>query len=71
MNGNDFQKGVFMKIGEIAVAIAKKEGHKSQARIGDIREVLAILADMSYESQEPLQAIMKLGIERYKRRKKS
>ena len=57
-----------MKIGQVASAIAKKEGHKSQARIGDIREMLAVLADMSYDSPEPLQAIIKLGIARNKRK---
>lgn len=59
-----------MQIKEIASQIAKREGHKSQARIGDIREILGVLADMSYESQEPLKAIIQLGIARAKRRKK-
>jgi len=58
-----------MKVNEIASAIAKKEGHKSQSRIGDIREILAIIADMSYESEEPLKAIIQLGIARAKRKK--
>lgn len=60
-----------MNIREIASAIAKAEGHKSQSRIGDIREILAILADMSYKSPEPLQAIVALGIARAKRKKKA
>lgn len=60
-----------MKIGELASLIAKKEGHKSEARIGDIREVLGILADMSYASQEPITAIVQLGIARAKRKKKN
>lgn len=60
-----------MKIGKLASDIAKKEGHKSQARIGDIREILAILADMSYASPEPLSCIVQLGIARAKRRKKT
>ena len=60
-----------MQIGQLASKIAKLEGHKSQARIGDIREVLSILADMSYNSPEPIQAIIKLGIARAKRKKKS
>lgn len=59
-----------MKVNEIASAIAKREGHKSQARIGDVREILSILADMSYDSEEPLKAIIALGIARAKRRKK-
>lgn len=60
-----------MQIKEIASAIAKAEGHKSQSRIGDIREILAILADMSYQSEEPLKAIIALGIARAKRKKKA
>lgn len=58
-----------MKVGELASLIAKKEGHKSQARIGDIREILSILSDMSYQSAEPIQAIIQLGIARAKRKK--
>lgn len=34
----------------LASAIAKKEGKKSQARIGDIREILSILSDIHYYS---------------------
>ena len=60
-----------MQVREIASAIAKKEGHKSQARIGDIREILSILADMSYESEEPLKALIALGISRAKRKRKA
>lgn len=58
-----------MKVGQLASVIAKKEGHKSQARIGDIREILSILADLSYDSPDPLSAITKLGIERAKRKR--
>lgn len=58
-----------MKMSLIASKIAKIEGHKSQARIGDIREILSILADMSYESEEPLKAIIQLGISRAKKKK--
>lgn len=56
---------------ELASKIAKIEGHKSQSRIGDIREVISILADLSYQSEETVQAIIKLGIARAKRRKKA
>ena len=55
----------------LASKIAKIEGHKSQARIGDIREIISILADLSYQSEEAIQAIIKLGIARAKRRKKA
>lgn len=60
-----------MKVGQLASIIAKKEGHKSQTRIGDIREILAILADLSYNSPDAVACITKLGIERAKRKKKS
>lgn len=56
---------------ELASKIAKIEGHKSQSRIGDIREMISILADLSYQSEEPIQAIIKLGIARAKRLKKA
>lgn len=58
-----------MNVRELASKIAKIEGHKSQSRIGDIRELISILADLSYESNEPIQAIIKLGIARAKRKK--
>ncbi|AEG42306.1 hypothetical protein BdPhPhi1402_gp09 [Bdellovibrio phage phi1402] len=60
-----------MKIGQLAALIAKKEGHKSESRIGDIREVLAILSDLSYGSPEPLNAIVKNGIARAKKKSKN
>lgn len=34
----------------LASIIAKKEGKKSQVRIGDIREILSILSDMVFSS---------------------
>lgn len=58
-----------MNVRELASKIAKIEGHKSQSRIGDIREIISILADLSYQSEEPIQAIVKLGIARAKRLK--
>lgn len=59
-----------MKPAELASAIAKIEGHKSQSRIGDIREILAIIADMSYKSPDAIKTIVSLGISRAKRKKK-
>lgn len=38
-----------MTLRELASAIAKKEGKKSEARIGDIREILKILTDDAVE----------------------
>lgn len=61
--------GGAMTIKDLASLIAKKEGHKSQSRIGDIREILSILADLSYSSPDPVQAIVQLGISRAKKKK--
>lgn len=45
-----------MTLNKLASAIAKREGKRSQARIGDIREVLGILADMVFACEcEPAQ----------------
>lgn len=51
MHGRDLKKifGDKMTIRKLASVIAKREGKKSQARIGDIREILSILSDMWYE----------------------
>lgn len=58
-----------MKVGELASKICKIEGHKSQSRIGDVREILGILADMTYQSPEAVQCLIQSGIARAKRRK--
>lgn len=59
-----------MKPRQIAEQLAKREGHKSQARMGDLYEVVGLLADMMYESAEVVPALVKLGIDRAKRKKK-
>lgn len=38
-----------MTLRKIASEICKREGKKSQARIGDVREILGILSDIVYE----------------------
>lgn len=38
-----------MTLNNLASAIAKKEGKKSQVKIGDVREILAILSDMIHD----------------------
>lgn len=60
-----------MQVRDLASAIAKKEGNKSESRIGDIREIISIMADMSYADAEVIQVIIKLGIARSKRKKKN
>ena len=58
-------------VSELASAIAKIEGHKSQSRIGDIREIIGILADMSYQSSDVIRLIVDSGIKRSKRKKRA
>lgn len=60
-----------MNIRQLASEVAKIEGKKSQARIGDIREILSIIADLSVKSPEVIPAIANLGISRAKRKKKN
>lgn len=38
-----------MTIRKLASEIAKREGKKSQARIGDIREILSILGEIMFQ----------------------
>lgn len=59
-----------MKVNQLASIIAKVEGHKSQARIGDIREIVSIIADLSYNNPDVMPVIVKLGISRAKRKSK-
>jgi hypothetical protein len=60
-----------MKIKEIVSEIAKREGKKSQVKVGDVREVIGHLADMFQESgSDVIQALITLGVNR-KRRKKA
>jgi hypothetical protein len=39
----------------LASEVCKREGKKSQARIGDVREILGILSDILYAQDEPLE----------------
>lgn len=59
-----------MKIGQLSVNVAKKEGHKSQARIFDIREILGIVSDMMYDDPAVQVCLQQNGIRRAKLRKK-
>lgn len=59
-----------MKPTELASLVAKKEGHKSQARIGDVREIISIVADLMYSNADAAACMINLGIARAKRKKK-
>jgi hypothetical protein len=60
-----------MTINKLASLIAKKEGKKTQARIGEVREILGILSDMIYEGAEPIcVSLYNNGEKRAKKKKK-
>ena len=64
-----------MTISKLASEIAKREGKKSQARIGDIREILGVLTDIFHEQQPmefglTLAVLVQAGARRNKGRKK-
>lgn len=40
---------------ELASMIAEREGKKSQVKIGDIREILAIIKKVAWETQEEVE----------------
>lgn len=58
-------------IKSLANEIAKREGKKTQARIGEVREILGLLCDMIQEDESPLEGIFKvLFVNGQKRAKK-
>lgn len=61
-----------MTIKTLASKIAKLEGKKSEARIGDIREILGILSDVFYEdfNSRTYLALFKNGEKRAKKKPK-
>lgn len=59
-----------MTLNKLASAIAKREGKKSQAHIGDIREILGIISDMFYADPMLLRTFYRAGFKRSKGKKK-
>ena len=61
-----------MTLNKLASQIAKREGKKSQARIGDIREILGIFADIMHEDEtcDVANSFHKIGVQRAKRKSK-
>ena len=55
---------------ELYSAIAKREGKKSQVKIGDIREIIAILSDLMIKHPSIHALLTKNGERRAKKRKK-
>jgi hypothetical protein len=56
-----------MTIKKLASLIAKKEGKKKQARIGDIREILSILSDLCVKDSGVVIALINNGYRRSKK----
>lgn len=66
------QKGVRelqREMQELASEITYLEGKQSQARIGDIREILGLLSDILWECPEWSEVLQANGERRAKRRK--
>lgn len=42
-----------MTVQEIIKRIAKREGKKHEASVGDVREIVAIVADIIFEDSDP------------------
>ena len=59
-----------MKPRQLSSLVARKEGHKSEARIYDINEIIGIIADEGYKDRAVIDCLVDLGIARFKRRKK-
>lgn len=64
-----------MTVAKIASELAKREGKKSQARIGDIREILKLLVEMEVEallapSDSPLQALTDRAFKKFQKKSK-
>lgn len=60
-----------MTIKTLATEIAKREGKKSQARIGEVREILGLLSDFFYENSTELSTVLyNNGFKRSRKAKK-
>lgn len=59
-----------MSIKALVSAIAAVEGKKSQASIGDIREIVAIIADMIGDDPEILYILDRYAADRKRKRKR-
>jgi hypothetical protein len=62
-------------LNQLASDIAKLEGKKSQARIGDIREILKLIVDMSVEKMDdlngnPLLVLQHLALTKFHKKNK-
>lgn len=57
-----------MTMKQLATEVAKREGHKSESRIGDIREVLAIVSEVLASNDVALTSLLANGKRRNKKK---
>jgi hypothetical protein len=57
-----------MNIKEIVKEIAEREGKTKEVSIGNIREILGIVADLLYVDDDTVIAVLSLGKRRYIKR---
>lgn len=60
----------FTSIKSVASYVAKKEGKKSQVKIGDVREILTILSKLFMTNTEVITLLVKNGKRIEKAKKK-
>jgi hypothetical protein len=58
------------RLQKLASKIAKREGKRSQARIGDIREILGILSDVMHSCPQTYQTLAVAGFKRAQKKAK-
>ena len=56
-----------MKINKLCSLIAKREGKKHQATIGDVREIVGIVSDVIWTSTDTLAELLANGKRRAKK----
>jgi hypothetical protein len=54
-----------MTLKDLATLVAETEGRKSQATIGDIREVISIISDLIFTDPEIIESLRKNGERRF------
>jgi hypothetical protein len=57
-------------IRELVSEIAKREGKRSQAKIGEVREIVGCMSDLLYEMPGVYQLLAVNGVKRAKKKKK-
>lgn len=58
------------KINDVASAVAKREGKKSETKMGDVKEVLAIISDLIFADPNVAILLYQNGKKRAAKKKK-